>query len=123
MNEDGTVYMQVVSPGDRKANKATYDQQIYFRFMRMNINSWASGDSTYEGNAEDMGYNTFSFRFNNFTLSSSAQYGQGLQVPLQYLGIDCVVNILIKSQYGFTNEISNVVPYLYSNVRYFKSQI
>lgn len=124
MTEDGDVYMQVIKPGDRKNNKAEDNQQIYFRFMRINLNTWAKGiDPTPEGNADDMGFNTFSFRFNNYTLSSSTQYGAGLQIPLKYLGIDCQVNILIKSQYGFTSEISNVVPYLYQNVRYFKSQI
>lgn len=62
------------------------------------------------------------FRFGNYSLQSSAQYGSGIQLPLSYLGIDCEVNIVIKSQYGFTSEMTNVVPYLY-NVRYFKSQI
>lgn len=124
LNEEGTVYMQVLKAGDRENNKVKEDQTIYFRFMRFSLNIWATGeDVVAEGNAEDMGYNTFSFRYNNYTLSSTTQYGSGIQAPLEFLGIDCEVNIIIKSQYGFTSEIANVVPYLYQNVRYFKSQI
>ena len=41
---------------------------------------------------------------------------------MYYLGIDSEVNLVIKSQYGYTEEISNVTPYLY-NVRYFRSKI
>lgn len=85
------------------------------------ITSTASGPEG-EGNAADMEYNPMYFRFGNYSLQSSAQYGSGIQLPLSYLGIDCEVNIVIKSQYGFTSEMTNVVPYLY-NVRYFKSQI
>ena len=116
------MYMQVLKTGDLK-DKATDNQLIYFRFMRYNLNYYAGGvlpDG--EGNAEDMENYYTAFRFGNYTLSSSSQYGAGLQMPLYYLGIDCEVNIVIKSQYGLTSEISNVIPYLY-NVRYFKSQI
>lgn len=123
MDADGNIYMQVIKAGDRKNNKAEDSQIIYFRFMRISLNSWAAGsDPTPTGNANDMGYNSTSFRYNDYTLSSSSQYGSGIQTPLNYLGIDCEVNLIIKSQYGFTSEISNVIPYLYS-VRYFKSQV
>lgn len=122
LDEDGNVYMQVINPGT-KDNKAAVNQQIYFRFMRISLNEWATGvEPTPEGNANDMGFNPTFFRFKNYDLESSIQYGTGIQLPLNFLGIDCEVNIIIKSQYGFTSEISNVVPYRY-NVRYFKSQI
>ena len=39
-----------------------------------------------------------------------------------YLGVECEVNLIIKSQFGFTNEISYVLPFFY-HVRYFHSQI
>lgn len=123
MDEDGQIYMQVVKAGSAD-NKAFSDQMIYFRFMRYDLayyhqyGEWPEG----EGNAADMEYNPMYFRFGNYSLQSSAQYGSGIQLPLSYLGIDCEVNIVIKSQYGFTSEMTNVVPYLY-NVRYFKSQI
>lgn len=122
LDEDGNIYMQVLKTGDLN-NKATEDQLIYFRFMRYNLHTYAAGtEPEGEGNANDMEYAPTSFRFKNYTLSSSAQFGSGVQMPLYYLGIDCEVNLIIKSQYGFESEISNVIPYLY-NIRYFKSQI
>lgn len=122
MDEEGDVYMQVINKGDVN-DKAEDNQLIYFRFMRYNLSYYVTGnDMIGEGNAEDMEYLPTSFRFGNYTLQSSSQYGSGIQLPLYYLGIGCEVNIVIKSQLGFTSEISNVMPYLY-NVRYFKSQI
>ncbi len=122
MDADGNVYMQVLNAGT-KNNKAQSDQLIYFRFMRYNLNYWSiDAELVGEGNADDMEYIATSFRFGNYTLSSSSQWGSGIQLPLYYLGVDCEVNLVIKSQYGLSNEISNVIPYLY-NIRYFKSQI
>ncbi len=122
MDEDGNIYMQVLNAGT-KTNKVEDNQLIYFRFMRYNLSYYEPGEEmSGAGNADDMEYLATSFRFGNYTLSSSAQYGAGVQLPLYYLGIDCEVNIVIKSQYGFSNEISNVIPYLY-NIRYYKSQI
>lgn len=123
IDEEGNVYMQVISSGDRKNNRAKEDEEIYFRWMRISLLAWATGSEIYaEGNAEDMGYNSYFFRYNNFTLASSSQYGSGIQMPLDYLGVDCTVRLIIKSQYGFSSEIANVVPYLYT-VRYFRSKI
>lgn len=132
MDEDGNIYMQVINPGT-KNNMAKLDQLIYFRFTRCNIsnydwysfsNDWVYTGVTPEGfgNANDFDYKNTEFRFGNYTLSSSSQWGSAIQLPLYYLGIDCEVNIVVKSQYGYTDEISNVIPYLY-NIRYFKSQI
>lgn len=122
MDEDGFVYMQVLKTGDL-TNKAKDNELVYFRFMRYNLAYYDKGVlPNGEGNADDMEYSPTSFRLGNYTLPSSSQFGTGIQIPLYYLGIDCEVNIVIKSQYGFSDEISNVVPYLY-NIRYFKSQL
>ena len=122
MDSDGNVYMQVLNTGDRINNKAADDELIYFRYTSYNLKElYNSGSVTPGGNSTDMTY-PFSFRFNNYTLSSSAQYGSGIQVPLQYLGVDCEVNIVVKSQYGFTSNIADVIPYLYS-IRYYRSQL
>lgn len=123
MDDDGNVYMQVINPGDRANNKVVDNQLIYFRYMRYDLFYYEDGvlPAGY-GNSEDFDYSYTSFRFGNYTLSSSSQWGSGLQLPLYYLGIDCEVNLVIKSQYGLTDEISYVTPYLFS-VRYFKSQI
>ncbi len=121
LDEDGNIYMQVIKAGDRVNNRAQTGQNIYFRFSRIDIKSYAEGeDPTPEGNYNSISYD--SFKFNDFTLESTYQYGQGIQYPLYYLGIDCEVNILIKSEYGFYDETSNVNPYLY-HITYYKQKV
>lgn len=118
LDEDGNMYMQVVDPGT-PGNYAKDDQIIYFRYMRYNIDQYADGElPPGEGNSENMGYNNSWFRYNNFSLESSYRWGTGVQMPLKYLPIDCKVNIIIKSQYGFYEEMAYVVPFLYT-LRYF----
>jgi len=121
LDEDGNVYMQVLNPGT-KDNKAETDDLIYFRFTRYNLYEYANGKlGAGSGNDTDLTYGSASFRFGNNSSQSSYQWGSGLQLPLRYLSIDCEVNLVIKSQAGLYNEISNVQPYLYT-VRYFKPQ-
>lgn len=123
MEEDGNIYMQVINPGDYENNKVEDNQLIYFRYSRYNLEYFQhTGEMVASGNSLDMWNSPTSFRFNNVTLQSSTQFGTGVQLPLHYLGIDCEVNIIIKSQFGFTSEIANVQPYLY-NIRYFKSPL
>ena len=122
MDDDGNIYMQVIKPGS-KDNMAKNDQLIYFRFTRYDLFSYSNGVLPEGwGNANDFDYKNTEFRFGNYSLPSSSKWGTAIQLPLYYLGIDCEVNLVIKSQYGYTDEISNVVPFMY-NVRYFKSQI
>ena len=122
MDEDGNIYMQVIKAGSRDS-MAINNQLIYFRFTRYDLLSYHNGQLPEGwGNADDFDYNNTEFRFGNYTLPSSSQWGSAIQLPLYYLGIDSEVNLVIKSQYGYTEEISNVTPYLY-NVRYFRSKI
>ena len=119
LDNEGNIYMQVLRAGDRENNMATDDQLIYFRWTRYNLlYAYNYGEEYSEGNSDNMSMNPTYFRFNNTTNSSSTQWGTGIQMPLNYLGIDCEVNIVIKSQYGVSSEIANVTPYMY-NVRYF----
>jgi hypothetical protein len=121
MDEDGNVYMQVVKAGTRTSdNYAQNNEVIYFRFTRYDLSSYE--DSTLpdgEGNETDTSLLNAWFRMNNFTLESSYQWGSGIQLPLSYLPIDCEVNLVIKSQYGWYSETSYVTPYLY-HVRYYR---
>lgn len=122
LDEEGNIYMQVLDAGS--GEKAESDQPVYFRFMRYNLSDYAGDLSKCrsEGNQDDMGQSPTSFRFDNYTLPSSSQWGAGIQMPLMFLPMNCDVNLIVKSQYGLTNEISYVVPYLY-RIRYYKSQI
>jgi len=123
IDPDGNVYMQVLSLGS--GEKAKANEMIYFRYMRYDLSNYAKADtlSSGSGNAEDMEYESTWFRYDNYVLTTSSQYGYGLQMPLKFLPVeDSHVNIIIKSQYGLTSEISYVIPFLY-NVRYYKSPI
>ena len=62
------------------------------------------------------------FRYNNYSLTSSTKWGSGIQRPLAFLPVDCTVNLIVKSQYGFTSEMAEVQPYLF-NLRYFRPKI
>lgn len=123
MDPDGFVYMQVIRKGDLE-NKPQEGDRVYFRFMRQNIKSlYESGSAIWEGNATDFGgtSSSTSFILGNTVLTTTTQYGEGIQLPLDYLGYDSEVNLVIKSNEGFTSDASQCVPYLY-NVRYFKAQ-
>ncbi len=121
LDEDGNVYMQVLSIGD--GEMAEDNQMVYFRFMRYSLANYTYGTPlTGEGNADNMAAAPTWFRYNNYANSQSANYGEGLQLPLRYLPLNSKVNIVIKSQSGWYSEISYVTPYLYT-VSYYKSQI
>lgn len=122
MDDQGYIYMQVLNPGNLK-NKAQKNQLVYFRYMRTNILDMYNGlDPKPSGNANSVGTaNATSFRFDNAELPSTIAYGSGLQVPLKYLGLDCEVNIIIRSYYGIQSEMGACQAYLY-NVRYFPAQ-
>lgn len=123
MNVDGTVYMRVINPGDKEKRPKKGDT-VFFRFMRKNINYLYQGMTVAgEGNAENMNssLNGTSLVYGNTALTSTTQYGEGLQVPLGYLGYDCEVDLIVKSTMGFTADISNCIPYIY-NIRYFRAE-
>lgn len=122
MDKDGYVYMQVINKGDLNDCPKEGDL-VYFRFMRLNLKNFqASGGEVWEGNAEDFeNYSNTSLVYGNNVLSSTTQYGDGIQVPLEYLGYNCEVNLVIKSPEGFTSDASQCIPYVY-NIRYFKAE-
>ena len=122
---DGNVYMQVLNAGDRVGDRAKDGEPIYFRYSRYSLSTWyADGQLVALGDANEytMSASPYSFNFKDYSLPTSSQWGYGLQYPLLFLGVECEVNLIIKSQYGFTSEISYVTPYLF-HVRYFHSMI
>ncbi len=121
MDEDGNVYMKVVRTGDME-NRPKYNDLVYFRFLRYNLAGYNAGVYPFpEGNATDVSYSE-SIRYGNYQSVSSSTWGEGVQLPLNYLGYGCEVELVIRSQYGMSSEIAAVTPYLY-RIRYFKSNI
>lgn len=124
LDDDGYVYMQVLNVGDGEIPAA--GDQVYFTFTRYNIETMYEDktlDIAGEGNQDDflasVG-NTY-FIYQNYSVTSSAQFGSGIQMPVSYLGYNSEVNILLKSYYGFSNENTTCIPFLV-NTRYFKAE-
>lgn len=130
IDDNGDVYMQVIKEGDRVNNRAKDGDLIYFRFGRISIKRYEAGyDDIPSGNYGDMTAEWTSFRFYDDEYQTnpysgayySYDYGYGIEMPLRFLGVDCEVNLLVKSQKGPNSEISSVVPYLYT-IRYFRNK-
>lgn len=122
LDNDGYVYMQVVN--------ADFDEMVsegdlvYFRFMRQNIATLYEYDGeleSWEGNSDYLPNGTASFVYKNNVLTSSTKWGTGIQMPLQYLGFNSEVNLILKSYYGFTDEQTYCIPYI-MNIRYFRPE-
>lgn len=111
IDEDGTLYMQVLDAGT-KGNRVTNDEQIYFRYTRYLLTEY-SGGKLPQGSGNNISLSPAWFRYNNYQLQSSYNWGAGIQRPLALLPIDCEVNLVVKSQMGFTQETAEVLPYLF----------
>lgn len=122
IEEEGNVYMQVIKAGDRDSMAHTGDK-IFLRFSRFDVLTWLDyGVKSWGSNSSNMASTSAYFYYNDFSKSASTTWGIGVQLPLQYVGINSEINLLIKSQYGPSEEMSSVTPYLW-NVRYFKSAL
>ncbi len=111
LDEDGTLYMQVLNAGT-KGNMVEDNEQIYFRYTRYALDNYKDGELP-TGTGNNITLSPAWFRFNNFSINTSYQWGQGVQIPLHYLPVDCEVNIVIKSQMGVIDEQSQVQPFLW----------
>ncbi|MCH5228916.1 MAG: DUF4827 family protein [Muribaculaceae bacterium] len=120
MDVDGYVYMQVVKADF--SEMVSEGDLVYFRFIRESIKDLYEGVPTVPtGNSDYLPNGTTSFIYKNTLLSSSTTWGTGIQNPLQYVGYDSEVNLVLKSYYGFTDEQSYCIPYII-NLRYFKPE-
>ena len=120
MDEDGYLYMQVINPGDTV--KAQKGDKVYFRYKSMNVKDlYKYGKETWSGNADNMEYAPAIFWFDNFSLQDSQKYGEGIQVPLKYLGYNSEVNLMLRSYMGFAANQANCIPYA-MNVKYIKAE-
>lgn len=123
---EGNVYMQVLDAGDLNV-KPEYDDRVYFRFTRYSLALYEDGVlSGGGGNADDVaggnGLGSTYFLFDNLQASSSSMYGNAIQLPMHFLGNNAKVNLVVKSQFGWSNETANVTPFLY-NIRYYSSPL
>ena len=121
MDEDGNVYMQVVNRGDM-SDRPEKGQTVIFRYMARNIKDLYNGLSApWIGNANDLSYVSDSFIYGNTAIPSTTVWGEGLQLPLGYIGYNSEVNLVIKSPMGMPEEMSLCLPYFYK-IKYFKAE-
>ena len=117
------VAMQVVNKGNgRKINQG---DRVYFRFLRINLNSWASAPYTIkmfdlnEGGVGNYYYPDINDYYFNYTeeysvvVSQYYTYGLGIEYPLAHLYDGAQVYLVVPSKVGFSESVSSVVPYLY----------
>lgn len=130
LDEDGYVYMQVISKGNMEDRVKSGDL-VYFRFNRLNLKYLYLGEyDVWDGNSTDiwnsMGSNESDpnytrFIYENKYLTSTTKWGTGIQMPLKFFGYDCEVNLVLRSYYGFSSDQTSCMPYLI-NLRYFKPE-
>lgn len=121
MDEEGNVYMQVIESGNPREIPSAGDR-VYFRFKQMNIlNYWEANYIAWSGNADNPASDATTFLYDNYTLSSTSQYGTGIQLPLKYVGYNSYVRLVLKAEAGFTVNQTQCVPYL-MEIRYFKGE-
>ena len=112
LDEDRNVYMQVIEKGDDQ--KPAVGDKVYVRYMRYDIATYVIGsdENVGTGNAFNMSSNSDYFVFGDLYLQPSAALGQGVQLPMLFLGYNCKVNLVVKSQGGAESDMSYVIPYL-----------
>ena len=124
IDENGNVYLQVISNTGLDQRPKT-DELIYFRYMRFNIVDWCvngEDDITLVDNMNDMNNPTTYFLYDNYSVDVSSQYGEGIQLPLKFVGMGSEVNVIIRSQVGISDEIADVQPYHW-HIRYYRSKV
>lgn len=123
MDEDGTVYMQVIKAGDPE-DKPVDGERVYFRFMRQNLKYLYEGiDVKPEGNMDNfnVAMGPTNFVMGNKIYPNTTQYGTGIQLPMTYLGYYSEVNLVLKSYAGFPENQSECTPYV-MNIKYYKPE-
>lgn len=121
LDEENKVFMQVLGRGDDQM--ASDGQLVYFRYTRYYLSLYHDTDSLVQvdGN-ENTGFEAASFRYGNLTLPSSGQWGQGIQLPLEWLPLGSRVRLVIKGEYSWVSEATYVMPVLV-DISYFPPRL
>lgn len=120
------VYMQPVNKGNgTKITTTSPNNKVAFRFLRINLNSWAASPYEIEmfsstaggvGNYYYSDISDYYFFYDPVYTASSSQYytyGMGIEYPLAYLTDESSCYLVVPSQMGFSDGVSSVIPYLY----------
>ncbi|MBD5175723.1 MAG: DUF4827 domain-containing protein [Bacteroidales bacterium] len=113
IDEDKYLYMQVIEPGT-KGNMVKDNEQIYFRYTMWPLAYYDHSTQTLKnGYGNNTALGATWFRYNNFSMMGSYQWGAGIQKPLSLLPVDCKVRLVVKSQMGIVDMMNDVQPYLF----------
>lgn len=110
LDVDGNIYMQVLQKGNGVVPE--YGDRIYFCFERYNLIFFLEngylGDPS--GNISEISPSATSFILND----EYSLYGSAIQIPmLMGLPLGSEANLVVGSYLGVSNEIANIIPFLY----------
>ena len=103
------VYMQVENAGDLN-RMAEAGAIVLFRYKRTDLFTMETTDVNWNVSSEDSDYQPAILYYQTTTSSS---YGEGIQLPLKYVGEEAVVQVLVPSKMGSSVDEGNVIPILY----------
>jgi hypothetical protein len=119
--EDG-LYMKIKSYGDTTQMFASSSMGYPSITMRYdscyNLLTFEDWNSPYTNNLDPYSLWTISSWNKN---SSGSTFGSGLEFPIQFLGVDGSVSLILPSKIGLTSEISSVIPYYFGDIKYKES--
>jgi len=111
------LFFQVVDSGNGTRVKPLADVSVRFDYCQL-IKSVVKGDTTflYPPNP----YDPYSFVYGIPQTYSgySSQISQAWVIPLSYVGEFAVLNMIVPSSIGSSNDNLNVTPVFYRNLRY-----
>ncbi len=111
LDEEGTVYMQVVKLGEGPAVSA--GETISFRYLKFDLLCFYDDNKLPAGSGNLNSGEPYEMTFGN-----TYTYGTGLQLPLKYgLPLGSEVNLVVSSSAGPSFDASAHIPYLY-NLKY-----
>lgn len=123
LNEEGTVYMKVLNPGDLTPGRRPKNgEKVYFRYSRRNLQYLQAGESApWQGNSTTVSGTPTYFVYGNTYLPNTVSQGEGVQLPLKFVGYNSQVLLVMKASMGNTEEQAACVPFQY-DIRYFKAE-
>lgn len=125
---DNGVYLNVIDSGN--GNRAVLGKtKIYSRFITYSLLGTADTLRTYGSHSN--GTNPIEFMYGNYTtLISSATsassddyytayvFGEGMQTPLEYVGDQAKVKLIVPFQVGASTSSSNGIPWFFEILQY-----
>lgn len=119
LDDEGFIYMQVLETGN-PAEPVKNGDKVYFLYSRQNIrNLWELGAAQIDSNEQTGTLSEYYFFLGDTSSKNGTLFGKGIQIPLSYLPYHSEVNLVVKSQLGFSIDQSECVPY-FINIKYWK---